>query len=427
MYNLADKLFPICRSLTGKGVRDTLNIMKDVIPEMTINSVRTGTKVFDWKVPEEWVITTAYIEDENGNRIIDFKNDNLHVVGYSIAVDKYVDLAELNEHLFSLPEQPDAIPYITSYYDKIWGFCMTNNQRLSLTPQKYHVVIESEHIDGVLNYGEIYFEGTEKKEIFLSTYICHPSMANNELSGPVVTLALAKEIQQMTDRRYSYRLIFIPETIGAITYLSENDRYKELKENVIAGFQVTCVGDDRTYSFIPSRKGHTLADEVGLYVLDNYVDNYKRYSFLDRGSDERQWCSPGIDLPVISLIRSKYGTYPEYHTSLDNMTLISPKGLEGAFECIKKCIQILELNFTYKPSILCEPQMGKRGLYPMISTKDTKRQVKAIMNLIAYCDGKTDLLQIARTIAEDFFECARLAGTLCEKNILEKTEEDSKS
>jgi aminopeptidase-like protein len=418
MYKWAVDLFPVNRSITGKGVRETLSYIRSIIPELEIKSVNSGEKVFDWIVPDEWEIDEAFIENENGEKIIDFKQNNLHVVGYSEPIDKWVDLNELEKHLHSLPEQPDAIPYITSYYNKYWGFCLTDYQRKSLLDIKYHVVIKSKLFKGVLNYGEVLLPGDETKEIFLSTYICHPSMANNEISGPVVTTEIVKWLKNKKNKRYTYRIVFIPETIGSIAYLSINDNYINLKKNVIAGFQITCVGDNREVSFIPSRNGESLADHVAIYVLKNYIKNYKIYSYLDRGSDERQWCSPGIDLPIVSLIRSKYHEYPEYHTSLDDLKLISPEGLEGAFNNIIKCIEILELNYYYKNTTLCEPQLGRRNLYPKISTKKTKNIMKAMMNLLSYADGKLSLLQIVEIINEDFFVVSELAELLVKEQLM---------
>ena len=419
MYKWASDLFPINRSLTGIGVRETLAYIKNIIPELELKSIKSGGKVFDWIIPDEWIISEAYIENEHGEKIIDFKINNLHIVGYSEPIDSWLDLKELNKHLHSLPDQPDAIPYITSYYNKYWGFCLTDNQRKSLRDTRYHVVIKSNFIKGFLNYGEVYIPGKEAKEIFLSTYICHPSMANNEISGPVVATQLIKWIKNLKNHRYSYRIIFVPETIGAIAYLGTNDNYKHLKKNVIAGFQLTCVGDNRAVSYIPSRNGKTLADEVVEFVLKNYIKVFRKYSYLDRGSDERQWCSPGIDLPIVSLIRSKYHEYPEYHTSLDDLTLISPEGLDGAFNNIKMCIEIMELNYYYQFKVFCEPQLGKRGLYPDISTKNTKSKVKAMMNLLSYADGKLSLLQISEIINEDFFTCSEIAQSLVKGGVLQ--------
>lgn len=360
MYELCERLFPICRSITGDGVRKTLQMLVEVYGnEINIHEVPTGTKVFDWTVPKEWNIKEAYIENSKGQRVIDFKNNNLHVVGYSLPVDKFVDLQELKSVVYTQPDQPDAIPYVTSYYKECYGFCMSQNQLDKLPEDTYHIVIDSELKEGSLTYGEIIIPGDTEEEVFLSTYICHPSMANNELSGPVVATFLAKWLNLLVKRRYTYRIIFIPETIGAITYLSKNLQY--LKEHVIAGFNLSCVGDNRTFSYVESRYGDTLADKAAKNVLSFYYPDYKTYSFLKRGSDERQYNAPGVDLPVCAICRSKYGEYPEYHTSKDNLELISPEGLLGAYEVYQQCILSLENNYSYKINVLCEPQLGKEG------------------------------------------------------------------
>jgi aminopeptidase-like protein len=417
LYSWAKDLFPLCRSLTGPGVRDTLKYLKNIIPELQIHSVPSGTKAFDWVVPDEWTIRDAYIADQSGKRIIDFKSHNLHVMGYSSPVDEWMTLDELSPHLYSLPNQPDAIPYITSYYESRWGFCLTEKQRQTLSSGMYHVVIDSELKPGVLNYGEMVLKGEEESEILLSTYICHPSMANNELSGPVVTTALANWINSLKNRRYTYRIIFIPETIGSIVYLSKH--YEAMKKNTKAGFVVTCVGDDNAYSFLPSRMGNTLSDRVAQQVLKYKVNDFSTYSYLDRGSDERQYCSPLIDLPIASVMRTKYGSYPEYHTSLDNLDFISPEGLQGAYAVIKECLAVLEVNYCYRVKVPCEPQLGKRGLYPTISTLDSSNQVRVMLDFLAYADGKLDLLQIAELINADILECAKIAQTLKEHDLVE--------
>ncbi len=396
MYKWVEDLFPINRSLTGPGVRETLQYLQKIVPELTIQEVPTGTNVFDWTVPEEWSVHEAYIQDEDGEKIVDFDDHNLHLVGYSEPVDEWMTLEDLENHLYTLPDQPDAIPYVTSYYKRRWGFCMTQNQKDSLRSGKYHVYIDSQLKSGVLNYGEIILPGQTEKEILLSTYICHPSMANNELSGPAVTTALAKWLTKLENRKYTYRIVYVPETIGAITYISKH--IDQLKKNVIAGYQITCVGDERNYSFLSSRYGNTLADRVAKHVLKHAVDNYKEYSFLERGSDERQYCSPGIDLPVASIMRSKYGEYSEYHTSLDNLDLVTQKGLEGAYEVYKKVIEAIENNCTPKVNVYCEPQLGKRGLYPDVSKKDSATEVRLLTNFIAYADGKNDLFEIAEIL-----------------------------
>lgn len=403
MYGWAVDLFPINRSLTGDGVRQTLQYIKNIIPEMEINEVPSGTKCFDWTVPQEWNCDDAYILDPDGNKICDFKINNLHVVGYSTPIDKEVDLEELKEHLYWIEDQPTAIPYITSYYSPRWGFCLSFNEFKKLKKGTYKVKINSELIDGSLTYGEVKLRGESDKEIFLSTYVCHPSMANNELSGPVVTTALVKFIKSLKDRKYSYRIVFIPETIGSITYISKN--IDDMKKNIIAGFNISCVGDDRCFSYIPSRYGNSLSDKVSKHVLKNI--DYVEYSFLDRGSDERQYCSPGVDLPIATICRTKYGQYPEYHTSLDDLNLISPTGLYGGYEKLMKAIELLEKNNYYKVNVLCEPQLGKRGLYPTISTKETGAIVRDMMNFIAYADGNNDLIDIANIIgvqAEDLYD-----------------------
>ena len=398
MHRLAQRLYPICRSLTGAGVRETLWILREHIPELTTHEVASGTQCFDWVVPNEWNIDDAYVMDSDGKRVIDFRSHNLHVVGYSLPVDAEMTLEELQPHLFSLRDQPDAIPYVTSYYSPFWGFCLTQRQRDALAPGKYRVRIDSSLKPGFLTYGEVRIPGEVPEEIFLSTYVCHPSMGNNELSGPVVTTALVKWLMSQP-RRYSYRIVFAPETIGAIVYASRH--LEELRRNVIAGFVITCVGDDRCVSFLPSRRGNTLADRAAEHVLRHRAPGFRRYSFLDRGSDERQYCSPGVDLPMVSIMRSKYGDYPEYHTSLDDLTLITPSGLEGAFELIKATVELIEANRTWRVACLGEPQLGKRGLYPNVSTKESGDTVRKMMNFIAYCDGDHDLIAIGDRIGVD--------------------------
>jgi aminopeptidase-like protein len=416
MHDRATDLFSICRSLTGPGVRKTLSYIQERLPNLNIASIPSGTQVFDWTVPDEWTIRDAYIIDPDGKKIVDFKNHNLHVVGYSTPIEEEMDLEELEKHLFSLPDQPEAIPYITSYYSRRWGFCLTHNQRSTLKKGRYKVVIDSDLNPGVLNYGELLIKGQVEEEILLSTYICHPSMGNNELSGPVMAMALCEWIQSLEKTKYSYRILFLPETIGPISYLSQN--YEYMKKVTIAGFVLTCVGDDLAYSYLPSRKGGTLADRASVHVLSKSVETFDTYSFLDRGSDERQYCSAGIDLPVCSIMRSKYATYPEYHTSLDDLNFISAKGLAGAFEILQKTLQTIEVNRVYKNTVLCEPQLGKRGLYPTISTLESRKLTSAIMNFLAYADGTIDLIDIAQLIDEDALALHDLALKLLEVECL---------
>jgi aminopeptidase-like protein len=416
MYKLTKKLYPICRSITGNGVRETLDIIKKHIP-IKVWEVPSGTKVLDWTIPKEWNIKDAYVMDENGNKIIDFKKSNLHIVGYSTPINKTVSLSELQEHLYSLPDQPEAIPYVTSYYKERWGFCMAHKDREKLKEGKYKVFIDSELKNGFLTYGELIIPGTSKEEIFLSTNICHPSMANNELSGIVVTTFLAKWILSKP-RRYTYRIIFIPETIGSITYLSKN--LKVMKKNMIAGFNVVCVGDNKAYSYLPTKNGGTYADKIALNILSFKHPGFIKWSFLDRGSDERQYNAPGVDLPVCSLMRSRYDTYPEYHTSLDNLDFVSPEGLDGTYDALKECLELIEENHAYKVKCLGEPQLGERGLYPTISTKYYASEIKKMMDFIAYADGQNDLIDISNKINVSVWELYPIIEKLKKADLLDE-------
>ena len=418
MHSWCRDLWPFNRSLTGPGVRDTLAYLGKLLPGLSVYDVPSGTKCFDWTVPDEWNIRDAYIADEDGNRIVDFQKSNLHVVGYSEPVDCWLEHDELQKHLYSLPDQPEAIPYITSYYVRRWGFCLTHELRQSLKPGRYHVVVDADLKPGVLNYADLIIPGLTDQEVLISTYVCHPSMANNELSGPVVTAALARWLMSLKKCRYTYRIVFIPETIGSILYLSRN--LEHLKSNVVAGFNITCVGDDRCYSYLPSRIGDTLSDRVAVHVLKHIDQEFIRYTWLDRGSDERQYCAPGIDLPISSIMRSKYGEYPEYHTSMDDLNLVTPTGLEGGYTALRRSIEIIEQNVYLKTSVLCEPQLGKRGLYPTLSTKGSADHVRMMMNIITYGDGRRTLLEIADIIDEPFWELVPVVETLIEHGILQK-------
>ena len=395
MYDFAAELFPLNRSITGEGVRQTLKMCSDRIAEadgvgFEIKNVASGTEVFDWTVPKEWAIREAYIEDESGNCIVDMAVSNLHVMGYSTPVDQWVDLDELKEHVFTLPDQPDIVPYVTSYYKERFGFCMSQKQLDSLALGRYHMYIDSELFDGNLTYGE------SDEEIFFSTYDCHPSMANNEVSGPVLMCELIKYVKSLKNRRYTYRFIIIPETIGAITYLATGDHLKHMKEHIVAGFNISCVGDDRDYSIVHSKYADTLADRVLLSVLKSHTDGkYSDYSFLKRGSDERQYNSAGVDLPVVCFCRSKFGEYPEYHTSADDMTLISPEGFQGGYDVMTQVVDALEYNRIYVMTQPCEPQLGKRGLFPTVSKKGSYDAVMAMMYFMTYADGRNDLIGIS--------------------------------
>jgi len=417
MYDLARQLFPICRSLTGAGVRETLRIIKLRLPSLRVHEVPSGTHAFDWTVPPEWNIRDGYVIAPDGRKIIDFKVSNLHVVGYSEPVNKSLPLGELQKHLHSLPEQPDAIPYVTSYYQRRWGFCLSHRQRAALQDGIYRVVIDSTLEPGSLTYADLTIRGDTEREVLISTYVCHPSLGNNELSGPVVATFLAAWVASLPRRRLTYRFVFVPETIGSIVYISRN--LDALKERVVAGFNVTCIGDDRCYSYLPSRQEDSWSDRVALHVLGFVSPSFKRYSFLDRGSDERQYCAPGVDLPIASVMRSKYGAYPEYHTSLDNLSLISPQGLLGGLSALQRCIEVLELDRTYKGNVLCEPQMGKRGLYSTLGTARVSEAVKLRMDILAYCDGEHSVVEIAELLGHPAWKLAAYFAELVEHGLIE--------
>ncbi len=382
-------LFPMNRSLSGDGNRETLNYLKQVAPEIQINSFISGSAAFDWTLPEEWNVLDAYIEKPDGSKLAEFSKNNLHLVGYSVPVDKTVSKSELLKHLHYLDELPDAIPYVTSYYSKTWGFCVTKQDIEKLGEGPFRVYINSTfkgaHEGGVLNYGEAFLPGNSSQELLFSTYICHPSMANNELSGPVISTALIRFLSK-SPHHYSYRFLFLPETIGSIAYLSEN--LPTMKKNIIAGWVLSCLGDGGNFSYVPSRSGHNYADRITKEILSTNEIPYKIYSWLDRGSDERQYCAPGVDLPVCSLVRSKYGTYPEYHTSLDNLDLVKDDFLEESFEIFLKIIRKVESQRVPKSKILCEPQLGKRNLYSNVSIRSSYDQrTKQLSDILSFLDG----------------------------------------
>ena len=394
IHDFARTLWPINRSITGAGVRETLALIKQHIPTLEITEVPTGTEVFDWTVPQEWLVREAWIKTPDGRKICDFSKNNLHLVGYSTAVNETLSRKELDQHLYSLPDMPEAIPYVTSYYQPRWGFCISDNERKNLPDGRYEVFIDANHFDGSLSYGEAFHEGESSEEILISTYVCHPSMANNEISGMAVSTFVARHVAGMARRRFSYRFIFIPETIGSIAYLSRHA--PALKERVVGGFNLTCIGDDRCYSYLPSRQGDTLSDQIARHVLRHIDSNAVFYDWLDRGSDERQYCAPGIDLPIASIMRSKYGEYPEYHTSLDDLeTVVTPDGLAGGFSAVIRCIEAFERNVYPKATVLGEPQMGRRGLYPTLGHGNISNVQRLVMDALSLSDGSTSLLEIA--------------------------------
>jgi aminopeptidase-like protein len=418
MHQWATVLFPLNRSLTGDGVRQTLAFIKEHLPNLKIIEVPSGTDAFDWKVPKEWAIEDAWIADLTGKKLIDFKRNNLHVMGYSVPVDKIVSRDELESHLFSLPDLPDAIPYVTSYYKENYGFCLTQVQKDELGDGPFHIYIDSKIFDGAMTYAELLIPGESQEEIFFSTYVCHPSMANNELSGPVVAMALAQSIQAMDARRYTYRFLFTVENIGATYYISKH--FEHMKNQIKAGWVLTCMGDNRTFSYVPTRLGNTLTDSISRRILRDLGLPFKEFSWLDSGSDERRYNSPGIELPVGSLMRSMYGTYPEYHTSLDDLELVSPDGLLGGLKMLVNAVQILETNFHWRIKTLCEPQLGKRGLYPNTSTLSVFAEVRNLMNVISFLDGKLSTLEVADRCEISYQEVQSILQKLELANLIEK-------
>ena len=415
IFALAEQLFPICRSITGDGVRCTLNTIKEHIP-IEIHEVPSNTKVFDWTVPREWNIRDAYIKNAKGEKIIDFKNSNLHVVSYSTPINKKLSLTELMQHLFSIPENPDWIPYRTSYYDDTWGFCLSHNQLQGLEEGIYEVLIDSDLKDGHLTYGEYLIKGDTEEEILLSAHVCHPSLANDNLSGIAVLTYLAKHLEKVSGR-YSYRLIFAPGTIGSITWLAKNeDKLNHIKHGLV----ISCVGDVGSPTYKCSRQRNAEINQAVAYALKNSGLKYNFEDFSPYGYDERQYCSPGINLDVGLLERSKYGTFPEYHTSADNLDFIEPKCLEESLELVKNILFILDANRTYKNLYpKCEPQLGKRGLYNVIGG-DQDKAVKqlAMLWVLNQSDGTKSLLDIANVSGVNFKNLYEAAILLEEHKLL---------
>lgn len=416
LYNLIRRLYPICRSITGNGVRETLKIIKEYIP-LEIYEVPSGTKVFDWIIPKEWNIKDAYIKDSKGNKIIDFKESNLHVLNYSIPINEKLKLAELKEHLFTLPEYPEWIPYRTSYYNENWGFCLTHRQYEQLEDDLYEVSIDSTLEDGYLTYGEFYVKGEINEEILFSCYVCHPSMCNDNLSGISLLTFLAMSIKD-TKPKYSYRFLFIPETIGAITWLSRNeDKISKIKHGLVA----TCCGDGGKSTYKKSRKGNDVIDKIVERVLIESDKPFQIIDFFPLGSDERQFSSPAFDIPVGSLTRTIYGRFPEYHASADNLDFVGQEYLEDSFNKYKQIIFILENNSTYlnlHPK--CEPQLGKRGLYRMIGgQKQDNLDVTALLWVLNLSDGTNSLLDISNRSNINFKKIKAVADILTDKGLLQ--------
>jgi aminopeptidase-like protein len=393
-----DRLWPLLRSITGEGVRQTHDILSELV-RLERTEISSGTQVFDWIIPKEWKVNEAYVIDPNGKRILDVKENNLHLVNYSVPFRGVISKNKLEQHLYSLPDKPTAIPYVTSYYSPRWGFCLSQHERDALPNGEYQVVVDTELFDGSLTLSEAVLPGESTDEVLISTYTCHPSLANNELSGPLVAAFLYRELAKLEPRRLTYRFVFLPETIGAISYLQS--RGEHLKQHFVAGYVVTCIGDAGDFTYKRSKQSSltlnlALVDRAAEHALKHSQKVHKILDFSPLGSDERQYCSPGFNLPVGSLMRSQYGTYSEYHTSLDNKSFISFEAMAESVAMYLSVMKVLEANRTYINLFPHgEPQLGKRGLYETIGRNTIPELSSAVFWLLNYADGEHDLLWIA--------------------------------
>ncbi len=415
MYQLISELYPICRSITGDGFRETLKVIKKSIP-LEIHEVPSGTQVFDWTVPKEWNIKDAYIKNLKGEKIVDFQESNLHVVSYSVPIRKKISLAALKEHLFTIPDYPDWIPYRTSYYKENWGFCLSHNQFLQMQDEEYEVCIDSSLEDGHLTYGEYYLGGESSDEILISCHACHPSLCNDNLSGISLATLLAKYLSQLS-LRYSYRFIFIPGTIGSIAWLALNEHQVG---RIKHGLVLTCVGDPGKSTYKKSRRGDAEVDKAAIHVLKHSAQDHEIIDFFPYGYDERQYCSPGFNLAVGCLMRSQHGQFPEYHTSADNLDLVQPPYLGDSFSKCLSILHVLENNKIYlNQNPKCEPQLGKRGLYKAIGgQKDSGLNQMAILWVLNLSDGSHTLLDIAQRSGMAFDVIKNAADALLEADLL---------
>lgn len=391
LHEFAAELFPICRSITGEGVRKSLDLIGKQIP-IQVQSVPTGSRVLDWTVPREWNIRDAYIRRPNGPRLVDFRLSNLHVLNYSTPVHQVMTLDELRPHLFTLPDRPDWIPYRTSYYREDWGFCLAHRQMMSLEDGEYEVVIDSSLQDGLLNYGEAFFPGSSSEEILVSCHICHPSLANDNLSGVTVSVFLASLVAA-AQLRYSYRFLFVPGTIGAITWLAQN---RDSVNRIRHGLVLTCLGDAGGFHYKRSRRSTAEIDRIVEQVLRHSKENFEILDFSPYGYDERQYCSPGFNLPVGCLMRSTWGSFPEYHTSADNLEFLRPESLSSSLELCIDIVNALEGNRRYENLMpFGEPQLGKRNLYPSQGGASHGTEVSAMLWMLNFSDGNHSVLDIA--------------------------------
>lgn len=418
MFEFVSQLYPICRSITGNGLRQTLRLIQERIP-LSVHEVPSGTKVFDWTVPKEWNIRDAYIKNSKGERVVDFKQSNLHIVSYSIPVRERMSLEKLKPHLFTLPEHPDWIPYRTSYYKEDWGFCLTHKQFLELKDGEYEVCIDASLAEGSLSYGECYLKGESRDEVLLACHACHPSLCNDNLSGVALVTYLAKYLAPLS-LHYSYRFLFVPTTIGTITWLALNqNQVVRIKHGLI----VACVGDAGRFTYKRSRRGNAEIDHAALHVLKHSGREYEVIDFCPYGYDERQFCSPGFNLPVGSLTRTTHDRYPEYHTSADNLQLVRPRYLAESFAQYLSILFVLENNLTYiNQNPHCEPQLGKRGLYRGIAGQaDGRAKELPLLWVLNLCDGHHTLLDIAEKSGLEFSLTKDAADALVRHDLLKES------
>ena len=421
MLRFIAEAYPICRSITGDGVRRTLGMLRELIP-LEIHEVPTGTPVFDWTVPKEWNIRDAWIADPSGRKVVDFQACNLHVLNYSVPIHERLPLAELKKHLFTLPDKPDLIPYRTSYSKETWGFCLSHNQLQALPEGEYEARIDSTLEDGSLTYGELFLPGESEREVLLSTHVCHPSLCNDNLSGIAVMAWLARELQARPRRRYSYRFLFIPGTIGSITWLARNE---ERAGRIAHGLVAANLGDPGHFHYKRTRNGFAEIDRAVLNVLETSGEPFDEEHFVPFGYDERQYSSPGFNLNVGSLTRTPYGRYPEYHTSADNLGFVRPEALEGSLRTYLAVMDVLEGNRRYlNLNPKCEPQLGRRGLYRTIGGDDVGRARElALLWVLNLSDGDYSLLEIAERSGMAFAAIREAADALLAVELLREVEE----
>ena len=417
MYRFASELYPICRSITGEGIRQTLAKIGERIP-VAVSEVPTGTKVYDWTVPREWNIQDAYIKNLRGERVVDFQRLNLHVMSYSAPVHATLSLTELRPHLHTLPDHPEWVPYRTSYYSEDWGFCLAHKQMLALEDTEYEVCIDSSLKEGSLAYGECYLPGQSTEEVLISCHACHPSLANDNLSGLAVATALAASLADR-ELRYSYRFLFIPGTIGAITWLARNS---DVAARVRHGLVLTCVGDAGGFHYKKSRRGSSEMDRTMGHVLRHSGEQFEILEFSPYGYDERQYCSPGFDLPVGCLMRSTWGSFPEYHTSADNLDFIHPQQLARTLRvCLSVCDALESNGYYLNQNPFCEPQLGKRNLYRSTGGETIEAEVNALLWVLNQSDGQRSLLDVAERSGLAFASIAKAAKLLQDHGLLTET------